>query len=47
MKRSVAFVVFFLVFGFALAGLYWSQAPREINSGLTERDLEHGCRRAT
>src|SRR3989442_14547484 len=25
MKRSVAFVVFFLVFGFALAGLYWSQ----------------------
>src|SRR5437870_1101036 len=25
MKRSVAFVAFFLVFGFALAGLYWSQ----------------------
>jgi predicted Zn-dependent protease len=25
MKRSVVFVVFFLVLGFALAGLYWSQ----------------------
>ncbi len=25
MKRSVVFVVFFLILGFALAGLYWSQ----------------------
>ena len=25
MKRSVVFIVFFLVLGFALAGLYWSQ----------------------
>src|SRR6202045_5028805 len=25
MKRSVFFVVFFLILGFALAGLYWSQ----------------------
>jgi len=25
MKRSIVFVVFFLVLGFALAGLYWSQ----------------------
>src|SRR4030088_1306855 len=25
MKRSVVFVIFFLVLGFALAGLYWSQ----------------------
>jgi len=25
MKRSVVFVIFFLILGFALAGLYWSQ----------------------
>ena len=25
MKRSVVFVVFFLILGFALTGLYWSQ----------------------
>ncbi len=25
MKRSIVFVVFFLILGFALAGLYWSQ----------------------
>ncbi|HEX8764297.1 MAG TPA: hypothetical protein VF740_04015, partial [Candidatus Acidoferrum sp.] len=25
MKRPVVFVVFFLILGFALAGLYWSQ----------------------
>ncbi len=25
MKRSVVFVVFFLILGFAVAGLYWSQ----------------------
>jgi Zn-dependent protease with chaperone function len=25
MKRSIVFIVFFLILGFALAGLYWSQ----------------------
>ena len=25
MKRSVVFIVFFAILGFALAGLYWSQ----------------------
>ncbi len=49
MKRSVVFVVFFLILGFALAGLYWSQrrpksAPVSANAILNmaadaQRDL--------
>ncbi len=31
MKRSVVFVVFFLILGFALAGLYWSQRRLKSN----------------
>jgi len=31
MKRSVVFVVFFLILGFALAGLYWSQRRPKSN----------------
>jgi predicted Zn-dependent protease len=32
MKRSVVFVVFFLILGFALAGLYWSQRRPKSNA---------------
>jgi predicted Zn-dependent protease len=31
MKRSVVFVVFFLILGFALAGIYWSQRRTKSN----------------
>ena len=52
MKRSVVFVVFFLILGFALAGLYWSQrrpkpSPVSANAILNmaadaQRDLSRG-----